>query len=67
MVLCFLIGSRVTLKWYWIGVELVQLSFIGSKLIRVALCGLIGSTVTGKWHWIDTRIVEWLFIGHKII
>ena len=43
-----LIDITVTVKWYWIGIELVKWLFIGSKVILIAFCGLIGSTGTVK-------------------
>ena len=61
------IGSTVTVKWHFIGIGLVELSFISSKAISVALFGPIGITLTVKWHWIDIGLVEWSFIGSKVI
>ena len=65
MALFGLIGSRVTVKWHWICIGLVELSFIGSKVICVVI-HWYKSNMSGIM-WFDLHHSDFLLAGISVV
>ena len=58
MVVQWLSGITLTVKWHWIRTRSVELLHIGIQVILVDVQWLSGSTLAVKWLWIGTRLVK---------
>ena len=66
MVVQWLSGCTLALKWHWIGARLFEWLSIGNQAIGLLVQWLFGSSFSFKWYWIGTRLVELLSIGNQV-
>ena len=64
MVVQWLSGSTLEVKWHWIGTRLVE--WLSNQVTRVAFQWLSGSAFAVKLHLIGTRLVECFSIGFQV-
>ena len=61
MVVQWLSGFTLALKWHWIGARLFEWLSNCNQINLVVVQWLSGSTLEEvKLHWIGTRLVDWL-------